>query len=457
MRYTHLKVVSAVFSGAILLAAVSMASLASAQTGGPTVVLTSSIARATHATSIPITATLSEWVSGFSSSDIAATNATVSNFTGSSTIYTFDLAPSADGTVTVMVPADVASSTTATSTSNQPSNTLTFTSDKTAPIISGVSVATTSSSATITWTTSDATDGQVLYGTTASYTATSTLDTSLQTSHTATLTGLSGSTLYHFQIRSADTAGNVGTTTDATFMTSTAALAPAISGISVSGISTTSATINWMTDLPASSQVSYGTTTSYGSQSAFDMTATTTHSVILNSLSEATLYHFAVNSANAVGTTTSADSTLVTASTSATTPLVVTSTDAVQTTATADDTFLHGFRWVMHLTVPDNENAFRMKFSDLVGTPSGTIPAGTNIRIFTPQSSNATDESSAITETDNSYGGWLYLTGDTGATTPGRQIDVTIEVRVPSGTPAGSYTTTFGAQSVPQSATSTTF
>jgi len=234
-----------------------------------------------------------------------------------------------------------------------------------------------------------------------------------------------------------------------------ALLAPAISGIAVSGISTSTATITWNTDLPATTQVVYGTTTSYGSSSAYDDTASTTHSVTLTSLAEGTLYHFAAKSGNVTATTTSSDQSFVTQSTASSTPLVVTGTDTVSSTATADNTYANGWKWVMHLTVPDNEDAFHIKFSDWVMNSSTSFATANNVRVYSAQSSNANSQGTAITETSNGYSGWLYLTGDASTTTPGRQIDLTIEVKIPVGTPSGSYTTTFTAQSFPSAATST--
>lgn len=231
-------------------------------------------------------------------------------------------------------------------------------------------------------------------------------------------------------------------------------LAPVISNITVSNIGSTTATISWNTDVAANTQVSYGTTTSYGSNSTLDTTASTTHSANLTGLSEGMVYHFVVMSNNSAGTTTSADQTFVTQSTGSSTPLHVDSITPVKTSAIADNTFANGWSWTMRLTVPDNEDAFRMAFSQWSGS-AGTFAAG-NVRIYSAQSSNASTTSSALMSPDANYSGWMYLTGDAAASTPGRQIDVTIEVRIPLGTPAGSYTTNFTANSVPQTATSTT-
>jgi len=461
MSKTNLRIVSVITSLALLAgaaAATSFALLASAETGGPTVALSSTSASTTNASSIPVTATFSEDVTGFDAGDVTlggTASSSISGFASSSnSVFTFNVLPGSDGTITVQVPAGMASSS-ASSTGNQASNTLTFTSDMTVPVISDVSVATTSTTATITWTTSEAATDNASYGTTTSYNASSTIEVSASTTHSATLTGLDSSTTYHFQISATDAAGNTATTSDATFTTAAALLAPAISGIAVSGISTSSATITWNTDLPATTQVVYGTTTSYGSSSAYDGTASTTHSVTLTSLAEGTLYHFAAKSGNVTATTTSSDQSFVTQSTASSTPLAVTGTDTVSSTATADNTYANGWKWVMHLTVPDDEDAFHIKFSDWVMNSSTSFATANNVRVYSAQSSNANSQGTAITETSNGYSGWLYLTGDASTTTPGRQIDLTIEVKIPVGTPSGSYTTTFTAQSFPSAATST--
>ena len=64
---------------------------------------------------------------------------------------------------------------------------------------------------------------------------------------------------------------------------------------------TTTATITWTTAVPANSQVTYGTTTSYGSSSALNSSLVTTHSVALTSLTAGTTYHYRVLSADSTG------------------------------------------------------------------------------------------------------------------------------------------------------------
>jgi hypothetical protein len=64
---------------------------------------------------------------------------------------------------------------------------------------------------------------------------------------------------------------------------------------------TTTATITWTTAVPANSQIKYGTTTSYGSNSALNSNLVTTHSATLTSLTAGTTYHYRVLSADSTG------------------------------------------------------------------------------------------------------------------------------------------------------------
>ena len=64
---------------------------------------------------------------------------------------------------------------------------------------------------------------------------------------------------------------------------------------------TTTATITWTTAVPANSQITYGTTTSYGSSSALNSNLVTTHSATLTSLTAGTTYHYRVLSADSTG------------------------------------------------------------------------------------------------------------------------------------------------------------
>ncbi|HEU5180393.1 MAG TPA: fibronectin type III domain-containing protein [Candidatus Polarisedimenticolia bacterium] len=96
--------------------------------------------------------------------------------------------------------------------------------DLTAPTFSAVaSSGVTTTGATITWTTNEASTTQVAYRVQGggSFTST-TVNSSLVTSHSVTLSGLTGGTIYEYHVVSTDAAGNTGTSTpDQTFTTRT--------------------------------------------------------------------------------------------------------------------------------------------------------------------------------------------------------------------------------------------
>jgi hypothetical protein len=72
--------------------------------------------------------------------------------------------------------------------------------------------------------------------------------------------------------------------------------AGAISNVVAGNLSTSSGTISWATNVLASSQVEYGTTTQYGSMTSLDSNMVTSHSVTISGLSAGTSYHFRVHS-----------------------------------------------------------------------------------------------------------------------------------------------------------------
>jgi hypothetical protein len=100
------------------------------------------------------------------------------------------------------------------------SPTITVQVDRTPPIISNVtSSGLTSSSVNISWTTNETSGSIVEYGVSTSYGSSSPADTTLVTNHSVSLSGLSPSTLFHYRVKSRDTAGNLAISGDRTFTT----------------------------------------------------------------------------------------------------------------------------------------------------------------------------------------------------------------------------------------------
>ncbi|AWA29885.1 hypothetical protein HYN48_07230 [Flavobacterium magnum] len=75
---------------------------------GPTVSISSGTASITNASSIPVTVTFNESVTGFVQTDLSLGNGSVNSFSGSGTTYTFNVVPTSNGTVTINIAAGVA-------------------------------------------------------------------------------------------------------------------------------------------------------------------------------------------------------------------------------------------------------------------------------------------------------------------------------------------------------------
>lgn len=101
----------------------------------------------------------------------------------------------------------------------------------------------------------------------------------------------------------------------------------------------------------------------------------------------------------------------------------------------------------MNITVPTSETNVTMQFADWV-SGANSIATANNMRVYSAQSSNAANSGSAITITAaGSPSTALAITGDLDATTAGRQIQVVVDLKVPSGTAGGSYSTSYSVAS----------
>jgi len=167
------------------------------------------------------------------------------------------------------------------------------------PTIISTPVATPSwDRATITWTTYDAGDSQVEYGTSSMYGSITALDTPLVWSHSQTLTGLAPSTTYYFRVHSKNSSG-AAPAVESSFTTSVKP--PTISSVSAAATAWDQAIVTWGTDSPADSQLQYGTTTYCESSTQLDPALVTSHSQGLQGLQPATKYYYRVLSKNGSG------------------------------------------------------------------------------------------------------------------------------------------------------------
>lgn len=133
------------------------------------------------------------------------------------------------------------------------------------------------------------------------------------------------------------------------------------------------------------------------------------------------------------------------------TTLGVNNITAVKTSAMADNTYADGWKWIFDVTVPVGDDKIQMKFLDW-NNGSTSISAGSNMHFYSAQSLNATSSDSAINiDSSNAYGNELILDP-----TKGQQIQVAVEIKVPTGVTGGSYSTSYGIQTSSIQTTATT-
>ncbi|MBI1312831.1 hypothetical protein GC176_16195, partial [bacterium] len=105
----------------------------------PTPVISSAESSPTNAASIPVSVDFGEIVSGFASGDLAVGGGTVSNFSNAGTgVFTFDVTPSGDGTITIDIAGGVA--TDSAGNDNAAATQFSIASDRTAPMADVIDV-----------------------------------------------------------------------------------------------------------------------------------------------------------------------------------------------------------------------------------------------------------------------------------------------------------------------------
>lgn len=128
--------------------------------------------------------------------------------------------------------------------------------------------------------------------------------------------------------------------------------------------------------------------------------------------------------------------------------LAVTSMEAVDVSSTANGTFEDGWKYVFSITLPSNETNLSMKFADWIknGSASSTIAASNNMRISSPQANNS--GAKVLITAANAYATpALTMVTDLNPDLAGIQVKVVVEVKIPTTTANGTYTTNYGIKS----------
>ena len=182
--------------------------------------------------------------------------------------------------------------------------------DTTPPTISGIEVSNLGeTSATVSWTTSEAADAQVEYGPNKKYGSSTLLDGTLATSHTATIQSLEPGKKYHFRVRSRDRAGNLAVSRNHKFKTDPGPdrQGPRISRVRAWNIRSKKVWIIWATSEKSDSKVDFGVTRTLGESTPVQERMTRYHRVVLRDLAENTRYFYSVTSSDTHGNASTSD------------------------------------------------------------------------------------------------------------------------------------------------------
>lgn len=179
-----------------------------------------------------------------------------------------------------------------TGTNLDPKLTVEYTLDP--PVLSNLSASNvTSDSALITWTTDISSDSEVTYDTSSPVTDgdPSVYDGTATTTHSVTLSGLTGNVTYYFFASSTASNGLTGTSTESSFMTSVVD----IEGLHADNIGAGWADIKWTTVSSATSKVWYSLTSPVSATNFTEVASTTTatdHTLTLEGLLHNAIYYY---------------------------------------------------------------------------------------------------------------------------------------------------------------------
>ena len=126
--------------------------------------------------------------------------------------------------------------------------------------------------------------------------------------------------------------------------------------------------------------------------------------------------------------------------------LAVTSVTPVQTAAISDGTYANGWSYLFNITVPTNETNLSMEFGNWLNSTDTILAAG-NMQISSAQAVASTTPVT-ITAPNTFSTPALAMIGDLSSTLAGLQVQVLVQTKIPLNSANGSYTTSYGVQTL---------
>ncbi|MCX5636887.1 MAG: redoxin domain-containing protein, partial [Planctomycetota bacterium] len=180
----------------------------------------------------------------------------------------------------------------------------------------------TRTGATVTWKTDKKSNSIVIYCKDGGTLCENARDDALVTDHSVNLTNLEQGITYHITVKSSlgDSPDSPDSSLEATAVLRTSDVRdttpPVMTNVNATNLMGSSATINWNTDEPATSQVNYGTTATHGTFQPKDTNTTLVkyHEVFLQGLPPQSTFHYKVISRDAEGNESSSSDKIFTTS-----------------------------------------------------------------------------------------------------------------------------------------------
>ncbi len=261
------------------------------------------------------------------------------------------------------------------------------------------------------------------------------------TAYTLTLSSTLGQ--HEYVLIAGDVLGQTKTTTVSYLVVADTVTNVNITDFTVSGLTDTSITLDWTTDATASASVVDFFTSGSSALNQAAVIAVTDNSITYGGLTANKQYTVVMKS-KVTGQTNYTTLTTMFTTAASNTGLSVDSIQMTKTYATADNTYANGWAWKFNVTVNDmSETLVAMKFAQWV-SGSNLLSAGGNMQYsvdngvtWTPIVTNAT------------YGANVNVAAiDNDALSGGRQVEFLVQMKVPALTPGGSYSTSYGIQSL---------
>jgi hypothetical protein len=208
--------------------------------------------------------------------------------------------------------------------------------------------------------------------------------------------------------------------------------------VPVKNITPTSAEFVFSTNADGIAQIKYGLTAAYNNSTAEEsITANMERSIYLTGLECGQTYHYAIYAETADGNEndTTADATFATLPCG----IAIDSLTMTRTAAKANNKFADGWEWQFNITVWDlSETGLFMKFNQWSGPAA--LNAGGNMEY-------SVDDGAVWRSLDanNTYPGAALAIGSIDlSASAGRQVKIIVRMKVPVGTKAGTYSSSYG-------------